>query len=220
MLDDDDRQILVARADQHDVIHQFRSFFVGHSGRRLVEQQKSGCADQRAADFDTAAIDHGQAGYRLEQTVGEPGLEHFNQRACGRVAFFELALEVAALDQVEPQALIETLVIADHDVVEDRERQTETRALEGARHAGLIDRSSGRIGHVSAVEDDAPGVRAIDAGDDVEKRGLAGTVRADQAENFVRSDGEVEPVERQHAAEVLGQTVHFKQRAHGRHPGK
>ena len=63
-------------------------------------------------------------------------------------------------------------------------------------------------------------IGAIDAGNDVEKRGLAGTIRADQAENFVRSDGEVEPVERQHAAEVLGQTVHYKQRAHGRHPGK
>ena len=84
----------------------------------------------------------------------------------------------------------------------------------------LIDRSRRGIRDVGAVEGDAPRVGAIDAGDDVEERGLAGAVRADQAEDLVRRDGEIEPVERHHAAEVLGQAAGFEQHAHGRHPGK
>ena len=66
VLDDDDRQVLVALADQQDVVHQLAGFVVRHAGRRLVQQQQPGLADQRAADLDAAAVDHRQARDRLE----------------------------------------------------------------------------------------------------------------------------------------------------------
>src|SRR5262249_60218417 len=122
-----------------DATHAVRGCRGRQSRGRLVKQEQPGCADQRAADFDTAAIDHGQAANRLEQTVGQPRLEYLDQCPRGRVVLLELALEITASDQVEPQALIEALVVADHDVVEDGKRQRQTRTLECARHAGLID---------------------------------------------------------------------------------
>src|SRR5262249_27900824 len=178
MLDNDDGEVLVARANKQDVVHQFRRLFMRHAGRRFVEEQQFGRTDQSAADLDATAIDHRQAGDRLEQVIGQRRLENLDEGARGRIALLELTLEAPALDQVEPKALIETLVIANHDIIEDRKWQGEARALEGARYAGLIDRPPARIGDVDPVEDDLPGIGAIDAGDDVEKRGLARAVRA------------------------------------------
>src|SRR6185369_15049872 len=96
----------------------------------------------------------------------------------------ELLFEVTAFRQIEPQALIEALVVADHDVVEDRERQRQPRALECPRYAGLINCPRARIRDVSAVEHDAPGIGVVDPGNHIEKRSLAGTVRADETEDL------------------------------------
>jgi hypothetical protein len=74
-----------------------------HAGGGFVEQQQLWFADQRAADFDTTAIDHGQTGNRLEQTIGERRFENFDKRACGRITFLELALEITTSGQVEPK---------------------------------------------------------------------------------------------------------------------
>ncbi len=57
-----------------------------HAGGGLVQQKQLGLADQRAANFDAAAIDHRQAGNRLEHAVGERRLEHLDQRARGAIA--------------------------------------------------------------------------------------------------------------------------------------
>ena len=72
-----------------------------------------------------------------------------------------------------------------------------------------------------------PGVGAVDAGHDVEECRLARAVGADQAEDLVRRDVEVEMVERHHAAEPPRQTARRQHGAtcariarHGRHPGK
>ena len=94
----------------------------------------------------------GRPADRLEHAVGERRLEHLDQRARGAIARLEFALEGAAPEQIEPQALIEMLVVADHDVVEDRQRQRQPRALEGAGNAGLIDRARAAPRDVGAIE--------------------------------------------------------------------
>ena len=76
------------------------------------------------------------------------------------------------------------------------------------------------LGDVDTVEHHTSLIGGVNACDDVEERGLAGTVGTDQADDFVRRDGEIEPVERDHAAEALHQAAGFEQRGHGCHPGK
>ena len=119
-----------------------------------------GSADQRAADFDTAPIDHREAGNRLEQTIGERGLEHSTNVRAAAIVFLELALEVAAPDQIEPQALIEPLWLPIMTLSKIESGRRQARALERARHAGA-DRSPARLAViVGAIEDDAAGVGA------------------------------------------------------------
>ena len=74
---------------------------------------------------------------------------------------------------------------------------------------------------LGALEPDRAGVGAVDAGDDVEQRGLARAVGADEAQDLAPLDREIDPVERGHAAEFLGEPAHFEEsRIHGRHAGK
>ena len=156
MLDDDDSQILVALAHQENVVHQLGGLVMRHARRGLVEQQQFRLADQRAANLDPAAIDHRQPGNRLKHPVCKRRLEDLDQRARGMVARFKFTLEVAALDQIEPEPLMQALVVSDHDVVEDRQRQRQTRPLEGAGNSRPIDRARRNACDVGAVERHAP----------------------------------------------------------------
>jgi hypothetical protein len=67
----------------------------------------------------------------------------------------------------------------DPDVVEQRERREHVGALERAREAQVRDAVRRRAGDVLAVEEIWPDVGAKVAGEQVEERGLAGAVRAD-----------------------------------------
>jgi hypothetical protein len=153
---------------------------VRHAGRGLVEQQQLGRADECTADLNAAAVNHSQAGDRLEHAISQRTLENLDERARRCIAFLKLVLESAPRHEIEPKPLIETLVVSDHDVVEGRKRQRKTGALERSRHAREVNRPAARICHVGPVEHDLPGIGAVDAGDDIEKRGLAGAVRTDQ----------------------------------------
>ena len=208
-----------AIAHLEDVVHQLGGLVMRHAGGRFVQQKELRPADQRAANLDAAAIDHRQAGDGIEHAVGERRIEHLHQRSGFLEARLAFGLEGAAPHQIEPDALFQPLVVADHDVVEDRQRQRQARALEGARDAGMVDGLRRGMGDVATAESDAAGIGRVDAGHDVEEGGLAGAVGTDQAENLALAHVEVEPVERHHAAEPLGQPLRDKH-AHGRHPGK
>src|SRR5450759_4454845 len=56
--------------------------------------------------------------------------------------------------------------------------------------------------------------RLVDAGDHIEKRGLARAVGSDQAEDLAFVHGQAQLVQRHQAAEAHGQTVAGEQRAH------
>ena len=76
-------------------------------------------------------------------------------------------------------------------------------------------------GDLGAFEPDQAGVGAVDAGDDVEQRGLARAVGTDEAQDLAALDREIDPVERGDAAELFGEPAHFEEsRIHGRHAGK
>ena len=94
-------------------------------------------------------------------------------------------------------------MVSDHDVVEDGKRQRKARTLEGARDAGSVHQLRRQVGDVFAVEPDAPAVARVDAGDHVEKGGLAGSIRADETEDLVTLDSEIEGIHRHQSAEPL-----------------
>jgi hypothetical protein len=66
-------------------------------------------------------------------------------------------------------------------------------------------------GDVLAVEHDPPAGGLVDAGDHVEECRLAGPVRADQADDRVPPDGEVDRVDGDQAAEFLAQGLDDEQ---------
>ena len=69
----------------------------------------------------------------------------------------------------------------DHDVLEHGHLGKEADVLEGAGNArlGHLVHGGRRVG--LAVEFEAPGIRRVEPGDDIEEGGLAGAVRSDQA---------------------------------------
>ena len=67
---------------------------------------------------NAAAVNHGQAGDRFEHVRGERGLEHLDQRPRRPIAILEFAPQSGPLHEIEPKPLIESLMVADHDVVE------------------------------------------------------------------------------------------------------
>src|SRR6202030_4280887 len=102
-----------------------------------------------------------------------------------RIGGRAFALERAPPHQVEPKTLRKALVVADHDVVEDRQWQRQARALAGARDAAEIYGARTGVGDVWAGEAHLSPVGGVDAGDHVEQGRLARTVGTDEAENFV-----------------------------------
>src|SRR5215213_5412660 len=93
---------------------------------------------------------------------------------------------------------------ADLDVVEDRQLFEQTYVLKGTGHAEAGDLVWLELGGGHAADLDLPLGRLVHAGEHVEDRGLAGAVRADQADQLVRSDGQVEIRHRGQAAEADG----------------
>jgi hypothetical protein len=94
-------------------------------------------------------------------------------------------------------------VASDHDVFQRRHFAKQTDVLEGARNAGLGHRMRrrGRIRLAGQLETAAVGL--VQAGNHVEKGGLAGAVRADQADDLARADLDADIGQRLQAAEAF-----------------
>ncbi len=86
----------------------------------------------------------------------------------------------------------------------------------GAGNAVAHDAIGLLAGDVAAGEADAARIGRIDPVDQIEDGGLAGAVRADQAENLPLLHGETQILDRAHAAEAQAQIVDFQERVHSR----
>src|SRR5205814_3681697 len=175
-------------------------------------------ADEGAANLDPAAVDHRHAARGLEEASGEGRVEKLEQLAGGLASFLDLPFQGAAADDVEPQAVVEVLVVADHEVVEERERQAEPRTLEGTGDAGLVDRLRREVGDRHLAEARLAARRGKDAGEDVEEGRLARSIGADEPEDLAFLDLQVEAVESDDAAEFAGEPVAAEQRSHRQAP--
>ncbi len=102
-------------------------------------------------------------------------------------------------------------VRADHDVLQQGHRREQGEVLERASDAEAGDPVGGGVDQVLPFEHHPPGGRLVDAADDVEHRGLASTVRADQTTDLTFVDVERQSVERHDPAEADGHVLYFEQ---------
>ena len=184
----------------------------GHRGRRLgriepghelVEQQELGPGGQRAGQLEALAVHQGQRG----RPACRPGPRGRPARAAappprGR-------RRAAALAAVEA---------ADPHVVERGEAGEGPDELEGAGDAARAEPVRRQPGDVAALEPDAPAIGAQGARDQVEERGLAGAVRPHDAEQLAGLEREADVVDREDAAEALGQPLDLEEGHAARRP--
>ena len=97
------------------------------------------------------------------------------------------------------------------DVVEHRHASEELDVLECTRDSPTNDCARSRVEQALAVEANVAVVRCIETGDHVERRRLAGAVRPDQPDDLPRLHGERDGIERDDAAETLGDVVDFEE---------
>ena len=76
-----------------------------------------------------------------------------------------------------------------------------------------------REGHLLAAPGDVPLVGLVRAGQDLDQRGLAGAVLAEEAVHLAGADVEVDAVEGADTRELLDDPVHLEQRSGRRHRG-
>ena len=96
-------------------------------------------------------------------------------------------------------------VLRHPEVLPDAEMAEQADVLEGAGDSRGEADMRRRAGDVAILETDFARGHREHATDQVDGRALAGPVGADQAENLAFPDLQVEPVDRAHPAEMLGQ---------------
>ena len=113
--------------------------------------------------------------------------------------------------QVLPEAGFAVGVTADQQVVQHAGVLKEFDVLKGpgnAQRRHILGRLIGQLQHaLRPPVSNAAGRGGVNAADQVEHRGLASAVRADQGENLTLLDVEADFVDRQHAAEAHAQVL-------------
>ena len=150
------------------------------AGGRLVQDHDHRIGGERARHFEQALLAERQIAGEVAELLAEADALQLMQRLGARGAF---------LGAVEPQRAGEesrarARIGAEQHVVDQRHVRPQLDVLERPRHALGGDVARRQCGDVVAEEHDPPGVRLCRAGDQVEQRGLAGAIRADQAEDL------------------------------------
>ncbi len=105
-------------------------------------------------------------------------------------------------------------VRAEHDIVEGGERGEQRGDLEGTGQSEPDDGVGGATGDRRTLEDDTATARCNDTGDEIEHGGLAGAVRADQAEQLAAVDIEPEVGNGGQPPEAPAQVVDLEENRH------
>ncbi|MCY1368043.1 hypothetical protein D9M69_550020 [compost metagenome] len=229
MLDQQDG--LAARLEAANDLQHLGRLALVHAGRGLVEQQQARPQRERACDLHAAAVGVREAVGRMVGARREAFAEERDDLARLVAQRFFLAPHRPWLHQRERQLgqCTETRhaaharfhgaqprVCADQHVVEHREVREHAPVLEGTRQAALCELLRGQAGDVVAVEAHLPGIGLVQAGDEVEQRGLARTVRADHAQQFALAHLQVDGVDGREPAEAAHEAADLKQRRHRR----
>ena len=164
VLHEQDGQLeLVAQAA--DECAQALDLLVVQAAGGLVEQEQPGPGGERPRQLDPLERAEGQARGGPVRVPGDADELERLERGAPHGAFPR-----EARDRVR----------ADEHVLEHRHRREELDVLERARDPELDHPARRGAQGRAAVEDDVAGVEPVEPGDDVERRRLAGAVRADE----------------------------------------
>ena len=187
-------------------------FLEVHAGGRLIEQQHLGF--------------HGQCAAQLHHFLGAVGEVADDLVArCLQVEKIDDLLHLFAMAHLfargrafrpeqrharqEPGP--EKEMAAKEQIVHRAHVSEKLDVLEGAGNAGGGDAVRLAPDQFEAVDTDAAGLRAVEAGYAVEDRGLAGAVGADQGQDLPRGEREPHAMQGLHAAEGDLQAADFQQ---------
>ena len=148
-------------------------------------------------------------------------------RACACAEPFEPNQRDRVADPALPVGLADPALPAQavRDVVLDREMREQRVALEHGVDRPAVRRSACEV---DAVEEDRPGGRLLEPGDEPQCRGLAASRRPEQREELARADRQVDAVDGHELAEALLETdqldratdsLHDARRRVSRRPG-
>ena len=195
-----------------------------HAGRRLVEQQQTRLQRQRARDLDAAAIGVGQAVGRLVDARQQPLAETRQDGPHLFAQSFLLGLYRSRSQQRQSQFQQRTdqrcrrpdgaqpRMRADQDVLHHAEIAEDTAKLERARDATGRQFLRRKTGDDLPIETDLAGIGPVEPGHEIEQRGLAGAVRADDADQIALGEVEIDAVDGGQSAEAPRQSAQRKQR--------
>ena len=144
-----------------------------HARRRLVEQQHARALRQRDRDLHQTLAAIGQFAHQLERVVDQPQ----------RVEMIERLVDHRALGAGgAPEIVAVAVALADGhaEIFQHRQPAEQLIDLEGARQPAPRPLGLRRFGDVLAIEQHTARRRLERAGDQIDQRGLAGAVRADE----------------------------------------
>src|SRR5258705_2761930 len=180
-----------------------------HAGHGLVQQQELRLGGQGPRQVHALLQAVGQrAGRRLADGLD---LQEVDDALDGGAVGQLLRARRAPPERVGEDVAAHLEQPARHDVVEHAHALEEGDVLERARDAerGHVGRRQVRA--LLAGEPDAALERVIEAADDVEERGLAGAVGADDGQDLAALDLEAHLVQRHQRAEAHADGLHFQQ---------
>ena len=185
------------------------------AGRRFVEQQQLGAHAQRARHLDHLAHAIRQPVHeRITVVLQVEQVDH----ALSLLAGLQLgAPRCRREEQVVPEAARLVHVVADQQVLQHRGILEQLDVLEGARNAEPGDRMGRHVVEPAALEFQRAAGGLVDAADQVEHRGLAGAVGADQREHLAAAHVEAHLVDREHATEANAEVAGREQHVAGAH---
>src|SRR5215211_1347217 len=208
VFDQEDRQVAFFSQLLHERGEAGRLLRV-HPRGGLVQQQQGGVGREGPGYLDPPLVAVGQVRRRL--LVDLLAQADVPKRLARLLADRLLLLPHPRRAQHRSeQPRLHPRVLADHDVLDGRHRLEEADVLERPRDAGLRDPVRARAGDVAVLEGDLARGGLVEAGEQVEERGLARPVRADDGDDRALRDVERHLADGEQAAERLGHLVGFE----------
>ena len=177
----------------------------GERGRGLVHDEDPGVDGERLGDLDALAVAHVQRAH-LAVHVQVVDVQR-GQDSRARV------VHGPPVDDAEALAA-PARGVAHEDVLGDGELGVEAELLVHRGDAGGLGLVRAVEADLLAVDADRAAVRLVDARDDLDERGLAGPVLADEGMDLTGGDREVDVLQRADTREGLGDAFQREQLCH------
>ena len=185
-----------------------------HAGGDLIQQDDARLGHHGAAQFQKLLLTAGEIAGRFVHHMGK--IEKI-QNLAGTGA--HLRLPVAHQRGAKPggqQALAGLMRRHDHEVFQRGHGCEGMGNLKGAHKPLVKEHMGGKAGDVLTVKKDPARIRAIEPGNDVEQRGLAGAIGADEAGDRACLHLQRTVIDGAHAPETQGHVDHLQRGRHGR----